>query len=167
MTHLTIWSHSITPVGSADSKNKVGTEGVEQVVSFDKHTIVGSEVSASQHDGVSFDKHAIVGSVVRTNIMRSGRGGSKWRNRIGKSSGLVQAVGKREASASESSKRQRDGSMGDEGRRKFDSRERSSHMESQDQVPLNVQTHDQFSVNVPSMPWYKGASAWGWSLFFS
>ena len=135
--------HSVALVGAADSKNKVGTEDIEHVVSFDKHTVVESEVSASQNDVVSFGKHAIVGSEVKTSVMRSGWGGPKWRNRIGKSSGSVQAVGKREASASGSSKRTRDESMGDEGMRKFDGRERSSHMEN----------HEQVSLNVPSVPW--------------
>ena len=101
-------------------------------MSFETSVVVESEVIARPN----------VRPEAKTNIMISGRGGSKWQSKIGKSS--IVSVKQRDASGS-GSKRQRDCSMGDEDRRGLHDRSRSSHMEDQS----NQRDHDQLSLNVP------------------
>ena len=91
---------------------------INDVVRIETSAVVESEVIAV----------ANVGREAKTNIMISGRGGSKWRSKIGKSS--IISVRQRDASGS-GSKRQRDCRMGDEGRRVSHDRSRSRHMEDQ------------------------------------
>ena len=118
------------------------------VVRFDVCASVGSEAIASAIVGPEVDASggtaADVGhnaSKTRSNIMRSGRGGSRWRSKIGKSEGAIEI--QRDTSGN---KRQRDASIGrDEGRGEMHDRSRSSHMEDQHAR----REHDHVLLSVP------------------
>ena len=105
---------------------------------------VRSEATESANVGPEVTASASVGheaSKTKSNIMRSGRGGLKWRSQIGQISGAIE--NQRDVSGN---KRQRDASIGrNEGRGKMHDRSRSSYMEDQQAR----RDHDRVLLSVP------------------
>ena len=115
-------------------------------VGLEASAIVGSEASASKHVPSTADDKARVGHVggtaeskghvghyvgmaggkIKSSLMRSGKGGLRWRSKIGTS------ASERQRDVSSGTKRQRDASVErQKGRGEKHDRSRSSYMEGQ------------------------------------
>ena len=109
-------------------------------MSEDKH-VLGTAVKSRHVAGTADDK-------ARSSVMRSGKGGQRWRRKIGGHTVVMQQLKtiNKQRETSSGTKRHRDASVGRErGRGNEHDRGRSSHMENQS----NQRDHDHVTLNVP------------------